>query len=128
MQQHAGCTQCPKNSTYLYILKITARECCDTYSEFFYTAKELDQMLIKNYLYTMSRVCDCFILLSDVLTMQKHRRVINNTIYNVIKNLLARISGDFWRLPQIWLDFFKFVRSPQYQKFYPGKGAAANAN
>ena len=67
-------------------------------------------------------------LLSDVLTTRERRRDINNTIYNVIKNLHAQISGDLWRSPQIWLDFFKFVRSPQYQKFYLGKGAARIAN
>ena len=67
-------------------------------------------------------------LLSGVLPKRKRRRDITKTIYNVRKNLLAQISGDFWRLPQIWLDFFKFVRSPQYQKFYLGKGAARIAN
>ena len=85
-------------------------------------------MIIKSYSYMFLRVCGCYILFSDVLTKRKCPRDIDNNIKNVIKNSLAQISGDFCRLPQIWLDFCKFVPSPQYQKFYPGKGAAANAN
>ena len=85
-------------------------------------------MLIKSYLYMILRVCGCFMLFSDVLTKRKCPRDIDNNIKNVIKNSLAQISGDFPRLPQITPDFWKFAPSPQYQKFYPGKGAAANDN
>ena len=81
-------------------------------------------MLIKSYFYMILHVCGCFILFSDILTKRKCPRDINNNIKTVIKNSLAQISGDFWRLPQIWLDFFKFVPSPQYQRFYLGKRAA----
>ena len=85
-------------------------------------------MLIKSYFYMILHVCGCFILFSDILTKRKCPRDINNNIKTVIKNSLAQISGDFCRLPQIWLDFCKFAHSPQYQEFYPAKAAAANAN
>ena len=85
-------------------------------------------MLIKSYFYMILRVCGCFILFSDILTKRKCPRDIDNKIPTVIKNSLAQISGDFCRLPQICLDFFKFAPSHQYHKFYHGKGAAANAN
>ena len=85
-------------------------------------------MLIKSYFYMILHVCGCFILFSDILTKRKCPRDINNNIKTVIKNSLAQISGDFWRLPQTWLDFFKFVRFPQYQKFYLGKEAARIAS
>ena len=85
-------------------------------------------MIIKSYSYMFLRVCGFFMLFSDVLTKRKSPRDIENNIKNAIKNSLAQISGDLRRLPQITPDFWKFAPSHQYQKFYPGKGAAANDN